>query len=308
MLAKIGKVHISKNKRLICISDIHGELSLLKRLLTKIDFCEDDLLILLGDIYTKGSQPHDTLKYCIQLSKEPNVHVLRGNSDWGNDEFLSEPEITWLMDLPHIIESDEYIFVHSGLTSNNLKEQEAITCMKYDNFMQLAPRFDKWIITGHWPVAAYCHEIPCHNPVINAEKRIIAIDGGNVMTPDGQLNAFIIQNGHFSHVYEDNLPVFAVKKSQQESGGSININWPDGIVETIKEDGEFCYVKHLRTGKTLTVPKSQINQDRAGHTRVGDLATDYHLACNAGDTVSIVESFADRIFAKKNGVAGWIKT
>ena len=105
----------------------------------------------------------------------------------------------------------------------------------------------------------------------------------------------------------DNLPVFIVKKAQQESGGSININWPDGFVEIVKEDGEFCNVKHLRTGKTLTVPKSQITKDPAGHMRVGDLATDYHLPCDIGDTVSLVEAFADRIFAKKNGVSGWVR-
>ena len=307
MLAKISKIHIRRDQRIICISDIHGEFDLLRRLLAKTNFCDDDLLILLGDIYTKGSQPHDTLKYCMQLSRQSNVHILRGNSDWGNDEFLSESEVKWLMDLPHIIESDEYIFVHSGLTSNDLKAQEAADCMKYDNFMELAPHFDKWVITGHWPVAAYCHEIPCHNPIINEEKRIIAIDGGNVMAPDGQLNAFIIQNGCFSHMSVDNLPVYTVKKTQRKSGGSINITWPDGIVEIEKEDGEFCRIKHLRTGKTVTVPKSQIKKDHAGHTRVWDLATDYHLPCSAGETVSLVEVFADRVYAKKNGVSGWIE-
>jgi len=307
MLAKISKIHIHKHKRVICISDIHGELDLFKKLLTKTDFCDDDLLIILGDMYSKGSQSHDTLKYCMQLSQMPNVHILRGNSDRGNEEFLSESEIKWLMNLPHIIESDEYIFVHGGLTSDNLKAQEAATCMKYDNFMELAHPFDQWIIVGHHPVAAYCHKIPCHNPIINTEKHIISIDGGNAVAPDGQLNAFIIQNGDFSHMSIDNFPIFTVKKTQQKSGGSINITWPDGIVEVVKEEDEFCLIKHVRTGKILTAPKSQIIKDPAGRTRVWDLATDYHLPCNPGDTVSLVKAFGDRIFAKRDGVSGWIK-
>jgi len=305
--AKIKQVHLPEGKRVLCISDIHGELDLFKKLLAKAAFCDEDTLVILGDMYSKGSRPHDTLKYCMKLSEHPNVHILRGNCDSGKHEFLSEPEVCWLMDLPDVIESDEYIFVHSGLTSNNLKEQLAATCRKNNSFMHNAPAFDKWVIVGHMPVAMYCNEIPCLNPIINGEKRIVSIDGGNVIKPDGQLNAFIIQGGGFFHVFVDNLPTMVIEKSQEESGGSVSITWFDRYLEIVEDGERLCRVKHLKTGKIITVPKSRIWIEPDGNVSICDLATDYHLPCKAGDTVSVVKSFPDRIFAKINGTSGWIR-
>ena len=39
----------------------------------------------------------------------------------------------------------------------------------------------------------YSEEAPSNNPVIDKEKKIIAIDGGNAIKEAGQLNVFIIQ-------------------------------------------------------------------------------------------------------------------
>jgi len=305
-LAKIKRISIPVEKRVICVSDIHGELDLFKKLLDKVNFCNEDMLILLGDLYLKGNQCYDTLKFCIDISKNSNVHILRGNCDWGEDDYINDTDMQWLMELPHIIEAEEFVFVHSGLTSKNLAEQKAETCMKYDDFMNKATVFDKWIVAGHWPTTNYCVNIPCNNPIVNEQKRIIAIDGGNVLKADGQLNAFIIQGNCFSHMYMDNLPIIKINKAQKESGGSLSITWLDRFIEIVKEDGDLCYVKHIHTGKILVVPKSQIWTDSDGNTCVCDLATDYYLPCHIGETVSLVEAFPNRIFAKMNGTCGWI--
>ena len=303
--AKIQKITIPNNKRVICISDIHGELDLFKRLLSKVAFCDDDLLILLGDLYTKGSQCHETLKFCIELCSRPNAIALRGNCDWHSD-YLSECEIRWLDNLPHIIDAGEYVFVHCGLSGNYFSSPESEHYVKYNNFVETAPGFEKWVVVGHWPVSMYCHGIPCSNPLVCNEKKIIAIDGGNVIKADGQLNAFIINNGQFSFESVDNLPAYAVKQSHYESGGKLSITWLDRFVEIVEENGSLCRVKHLATGKVITVPKSQVLAGAEGQPWCCDLATDYHLPCNAGDEVSVVEAFEDRIFAKANGVSGWI--
>jgi len=304
--AKIQKVHIPEDKRVICISDIHGELDLFKRLLAKTNFGDDDLLILLGDLYTKGSQCHETLQFCRSLSGRPNVLALRGNADWGTCAYLSETETRWLDELPHIIDAGEWVFVHSGLSARYFTKPEAELFVKYNNFMHSAPAFDKWVVVGHWPVAMYCHGIPCHNPIIDEARRIISIDGGNVIKAEGQLNAFIIEGGQFSFVYVDNLPTYTVKRHQEKSGGRFAITWPDRFVE-MAEDGErLCHVRHLATGKVIVVPKSQVWTDADGKLCCCDLATDYHLPCSAGDVVSVVEAFEDRLFVKREGVSGWI--
>jgi len=302
--AKVIKLAIPRETRIICISDIHGYLDLLVNLLDKTSFSRDDELLLLGDLYTKGPRGTETLQYIIELCAQPNVHAIRGNSDWIDDR-LADAEKAWLETLPHIIETDGCIFVHGGVTSDDLSEQEAEACMKNDAFMEQDVAFEKYIVTGHWPTANYCHKIPCCNPIINEEKRIIAIDGGTIKT-GGQLNAFIIHNGKFAFECVDLLPVHHVKKSQAESGGTLNITWNDRFVKLIESGEEFSVFRHIATEKVLSIPNNAIWTDNDGKLGATNRATDYHLPVSAGDIVSVESAFSDRIFAKKNGVSGWI--
>ena len=304
--AKINRINLPDDKRIICISDIHGNLDLFKALLDKAGFCEDDVLILLGDLYLKGPKPHDTLKFCIKLAEKPNVHILKGNCDWGREDYLSEQEVQWLDSLPDIIHTDKFIFVHSGIASENLEEEQTATVMKYDNFVEAAPSFDRWVVVGHWPVSMYCHDFPRHSPIVNEEKRIIAIDGGNVLKPDGQLNAFIIQGGGFSHMSVDGLPTIIIEKDRAESAGKLAITWNDRFVEIVEDGTPLCRVRHLQIGEVLAVPKSRIWTDRDGNACICDMATDHHLPVKVGDAVKVVGAFPDRIFAKMGDVSGWI--
>jgi len=305
--AKILTVNIPTHKRIIAIADIHGELTLFKSLLDKVNFSDEDVLILVGDLYLKGSQCHETLKFCMKLSKQENVYVLRGNCDWGMDDYISESERMWLENLPHIIETPNHTFVHAGLAKGDLCNQEATTCMKTQNFMNISAEFDKWVIVGHWPVSNYHTKIPEHNPLINGDKKIISIDGGNVIAPDGQLNALIIENGHFSSCYVDPFPLAKFDVHQFESGGTINISYMDNDIEILETNGGLRKVKHLSTGKILTVPLVAFYQNHAGEPCISDMATDYHLPYQAGDEVGVIAEFEDRIFAKKDGICGWIR-
>ena len=129
MKAKIKKVDMPENKRLICVSDIHGGLDLFRRLLAKVRYSADDTLILLGDYIGRGRQQYETLKYVMELSRKPNVHCIRGNWDfaeWVGDQFTPAPsENEWLDRLPHIIETRDFIFVHAGLAPGDLAGQDA---------------------------------------------------------------------------------------------------------------------------------------------------------------------------------------
>lgn len=306
MSAKIKRIDIPKDRRTICISDIHGNLELLQLLLTKISYSSDDILILLGDIYTKGKQNHETLKFIISLSQNPDVHVTRGNCDWIED-YLSEDEKDWLINLPHIIESGDYIFVHGGLTSGNLSEEDENACMKNDAFMEQGLKFDKCIITGHWPTVNYAHKIPNYNPIINEESRIIAIDGGNVVKNSGQLNAFFISDNQFSYDFADSLPVCQIKKPQAEKGGNLNITWRDRCVELVEKGEEFSTYRHIQSGQIISLANSLIWTDSDGQLCETRAGTDYYLPVRAGDTVSVIYTFSNKIYAKKNGIAGWIE-
>ncbi|MCL2004308.1 MAG: metallophosphoesterase [Oscillospiraceae bacterium] len=293
--------------RTVCISDIHGHLELFEKLLAKVGYAPDDTLLLLGDLYTKGPRPRETLKRVFELSRSPNVHILRGNCEDITDDLLPE-ETAWIEALPHILEADGYIFAHGGLPSEDLRNLDAWACMKNDAFLEQGLSFSRRVVTGHWPVYNYCHRIPCHNPMIREEQRKIAIDGGCVIKDSGQLNAFIIQDGAFSFESADNLPPYRVEKTQQERGGTLNITWKDKQVEMIEPGDEFSQVRHTESGKTLTIPTSYLYTDAGGVLSGCRCGTDYFLPVAAGETVSVVDRFSDRILAKKNGTVGWIMT
>jgi len=305
--AKIRKISLPEGKRVICVSDIHGSLDLFKRLLRKVRYARDDVLILLGDFYTKGAQGHETLKYVIELCRSPDVYALRGNCDW-IESYLDSREAAWLESLPHVLEAKDYIFVHGGLTSEILGGQAARSCMKYDAFMEKGLSFRKYVVTGHWPTFNYCHTIPCCNPIIDEANRIIAIDGGISLLSMGQLNAFIITQDAFSFDTVDDLPAYQCRKSQSASGGTVNITWKDRHVELIGESGGYSAVRHMRTGLILTLPSGVLWIDYEGHLCGCSFGTDHCLAVHAGDTVSVVQDFGDRFFAKKDGVLGWVMT
>lgn len=79
--AVIKNICFEPDRRIIVISDIHGNLPFLKGLLKKTGFCAKDELIIDGDFLEKGEQSLDTLHFLMELSKRGNVNVVRGNCD-----------------------------------------------------------------------------------------------------------------------------------------------------------------------------------------------------------------------------------
>ena len=66
------------NKKVYVVSDIHNDANRFKLLLEKIDFAEDDILILAGDIFDRGSQP---IELYFEILKHANIQVIQGNHD-----------------------------------------------------------------------------------------------------------------------------------------------------------------------------------------------------------------------------------
>ena len=87
---QIKKIKLNKNKRIICISDIHGGLHLLKELLEKVNYTKDDYLFIIGDIIEKGPYSLRTLQYVMELSKNENVFILIGNNDFVLIDILND--------------------------------------------------------------------------------------------------------------------------------------------------------------------------------------------------------------------------
>ena len=65
MKARVQNVSLGNARRIVAVSDVHGNGRLLERLLEEIAFCKEDALILLGDHIEKGKEslsPNKTSK------------------------------------------------------------------------------------------------------------------------------------------------------------------------------------------------------------------------------------------------------
>ena len=352
MKAVVKKVSVDKNKRIIAISDIHGNLNLFKKLLDKVHYAKDDVLFLIGDISEKGDKSLETIRYIIELSKINEVHVVTGNCDtlWEDIKYeiddatllrymvfrknsmlnemcrelsievnensdikyikkiISEnfsTELKWLEQLPHIIETEKFIFAHGGITSENLEEQDPNRVIKTDAFIEQGFSFAKYVVVGHWPTANYGRDKGCCNPIINKEQKIISIDGGNMIKEGGQLNALIIEtNKDISYVNTDDYPKGEIVEEQASNSNTIQISWMDNAVEVLKEENEFTLCRHKSSNHKIWIKNDKLFKSKDG-IRCYD-CTDYFLSVSKGDVVSIIEKASNQTLAKKDGTIGWV--
>ena len=90
--ARIQRLDLPEGRRILVISDIHGNLDYLKGVLEEAGFCGEDTLIIDGDFLEKGSDSLDTLRYLMKLSRGGNVHTVCGNCDDWFSLFQATPE------------------------------------------------------------------------------------------------------------------------------------------------------------------------------------------------------------------------
>ncbi len=82
--AKVRRVNLPKDRRIIAISDIHGNLGHLQALLAKCNFNKNDILVIVGDMLEKGADSLSTLRYIMELSRTHTVYTVMGNCDEWN--------------------------------------------------------------------------------------------------------------------------------------------------------------------------------------------------------------------------------
>jgi len=216
-------------------------------------------------------------------------------------------ELDWLCNLPMILDTPHYTFAHAGLTEGPLERQPADVVLETYDFLLKGPRFAKTVVVGHEPTVNYEPERPCHNPKYDSERRILAIDGGNVIKSCGQLNLVALPDADseaISFWAGDDLPLGAVQQSQRENAATLNIRWGSDEVALLEQGPEFSYCKHTATGHRLRIPNSMIYAKGEGLFAAN--ATDYMLPVRTGDRVSILGVWSDRYLAKRNGVVGWV--
>ena len=79
---KIESLSLPADRRVLAVSDVHGNLAYLRGLLEKLRFSPSDVLILVGDLLEKGPDSLATLRYVMELAKTHEIHAVSGNCDW----------------------------------------------------------------------------------------------------------------------------------------------------------------------------------------------------------------------------------
>ena len=169
------------------ISDIHGEYDLFIKLLKKINFSQNDKMVICGDIIDKGT---DSIKLIKFIRKQRNIYCILGNHEYSflkyyyglmressdnydivleklqeyfsNDkEILDWEDVDWLETLPFYIEEDCFICVHAGVPLDNLGNVLNLSCAKkellvsdrYFKEPKVKPITKKCIFFGHTPTS-----------------------------------------------------------------------------------------------------------------------------------------------------------
>ena len=133
------------NKRVFCVSDIHGEYKVLNSLLEKNNFDKTkDLLFILGDLTRKGTYPLATLRYLMEIKNE-NIYILMGNCDEADiyDVMLDDYEkFMYAVNTKTIVRDLLKDLYHEipDITENNFKDYQRILLnTKEINFLKDLP-------------------------------------------------------------------------------------------------------------------------------------------------------------------------
>jgi diadenosine tetraphosphatase ApaH/serine/threonine PP2A family protein phosphatase len=214
--------------RSIVVGDIHGCYDELELLLDKVALKDDDRVISVGDLVTKGEQHRAVLDRFID---DARFSAVLGNQDralvryWHGEEIKLKPAqraaldqlnsdrsryATYLGSLPLMLDLGSHLVVHAGvrpgvaLESQSVEDLTELRTLGEDRTdREGLPWYDvydgeKTVLFGHWPAS-----VPRRGP------RAIGLDTGCVY--GFQLTAFVIEENEFVSVQA--LKAYAPPKS-----------------------------------------------------------------------------------------------
>jgi serine/threonine protein phosphatase 1 len=160
------------------IGDLHGEVSLLRRLLLILPYREQDTLVFLGDYMDRGEDSVALMRELLQLTREhERTILLRGNHDsewlemWNGVRFQEPPgidgsqevwdacegrvpfEVGYVLEGTRIEYEDEYAYyAHAGLAPGMSFERTPpiIKLWGARDFLESAYDWGKPVVFGHW--------------------------------------------------------------------------------------------------------------------------------------------------------------
>ncbi|WP_283650924.1 metallophosphoesterase [Ileibacterium valens] len=260
----------------------------------RLDFIKEVLL------KRKGSLIHEMIQEAAldPLSDETDMDQLAYEL---RKHFLAE--LSFLNDLPHVIETPKRIYSHAGLIDEKTYADDFRYVLTYPLFAECEMRFTKMIVVGHMPVSEYCRFKADCNPRFFSESNIFSIDGGNMVKKAGQLNAIIFDGNLVSTDFIDHLPLARAKvTTHPKNRTSFVISFNRGEVEVVEEGETSSRVYSPYLKRTFWID----NDFLKGHK--GTDFTNYEMPLRQGEAVKVIQSYGSKTQVKKQGIIGWTLT
>ena len=203
--------------RTIVVGDIHGCYDELEDLLEAVNFGDNDRLVCVGDLITKGPKSREVLE---RFMTEPRFTSVIGNHDlairrrWNGEKFKLKPSqkpthkalkkekhrfLPFLNALPFMIDLETHLVVHAGIRPDvalHSQTTEDLTELRSLGPDRTARNGTPWyseysgekvVLFGHWPA-----------PEPRRGKNAIGLDTGCVY--GNKLTAYILETGEIKDV------------------------------------------------------------------------------------------------------------
>ena len=208
--------------RYIAITDIHGELEKLEKVLSKIETRPDDIFVFMGDYIDRGPDSRGVVNKVIEISQQFKTITLIGSHEYallhakqdeyynflfwnyggpatvksygGNFDNILETHGNFFRALEFYYLTDKYLFVHAGIDPQYSLEEQVETDLVYirSAFYNKKHHLPQKIIFGHTEF---------NMPFVQDDK--ICIDLGCGKYKNAKLCALILDNGREEFVYSD---------------------------------------------------------------------------------------------------------
>ncbi|MBS4193080.1 metallophosphoesterase [Bacillus sp. FJAT-49705] len=228
-------------------------------------------------------------------------------------ELYYKEELDWLEALPVAYDTEKFMIVHAGIENRPDWEQTTEEyALSVDSFYEKGHQLNKMVIVGHWPAVNYrYHAESSNNPIIDHEKKIIAIDGGNQIKSDGQLNALIFEHNQFSFQFVDeNVKERKVKQDYIDQTNRVGtVTYPNYEMTIIRREPYFTLCENVKLGIMQWIKNEYLVEKDECVNCEGDLSTTF-LSVQQDEVVKVLDAQQSGyiLIKKNNGLVGWVPT